>query len=402
MAMKTLPTFTRRARWAVPTGAVALVAAVIAGSMVSAAAASPALPARTPAQLLAAFAANAGTPPAMTGTVVETADLGIPALPGAQNPTSVLSMLSGSHTINLWYADRQHARLALPFPMGETDLIRNGSTAWVWQSSSDSVERVVLPAAAAGQPGPAASASPPEAPLTPQQAAQRVLTAVGPTTSVTAGPATTVAGQDAYQLVIAPKDSRSLIGSVVIALDAGHPGVPLSVQIFAKGAASPAFQTGFTKISFGAPPAGMFDFTPPAGASVHTVTLPARPVSQSGGTPSPPPSPPGGPAVVGNGWLSVAVLPASVLSGLTGAGNAAGALGQAARSASSGPASGPGGPDSTAILGAVLKSAKPVSGSWGSGELLQTSLVSVLITSNHVLVGAVDRSVLFAAAEQAG
>ena len=114
-------------------------------------------------------------------------------------------------------------------------------------------------------------------------------------------------------------------------------------------------------------------------------------------------APPAGapaPAEIVLGWK--AGLPVSVLSGLTGAGNAAGALGQAARSASSGPASGPGGPDSTAILGAVLKSAKPVSGSWGSGELLQTSLVSVLITSNHVLVGAVDRSVLFAAAEQAG
>src|SRR5947207_528780 len=121
-----------------------------------------------------------------------------------------------------------------------------------------------------GLPSPATGALP--ASLTPQQAGQRLLTAVGPTTSVTTGPTTTVAGQDAYQLVIAPKDSRSLVGKVVVQLDAQHPGVPLGVQVFARGATSPAFQTGFTSITFAAPPASTFAFTPPQGASVHTVT----------------------------------------------------------------------------------------------------------------------------------
>jgi outer membrane lipoprotein-sorting protein len=395
--MKTLPEFPRRARWAVPAGAVALVAAVTAGSMATAAAASPALAPRTPTELLTALA-QAGPPPPLTGTVSETADFGIPQLPGAQNPTSVLSLLSGTHTIQLAYGGPGHARLALPFPLGETDLIRNGSTAWIWQSSTDSVERILLPAHPAAQPGPAASRSPTESPLTPQQAARKALAAVGPTTSVTVGPTTTIAGEDAYQLVIAPRDSRSLVGKVVIAVDAQHPGVPLQVQIFARGAASPAFDTGYTQISFSPPPASTFDFTPPAGATVHTVTPPAP---QTGSTPAPQPSPPAGQSVVGTGWLSVAVLPASALSGLSG--NAAGALGQAAQSASAGPGAGSGGVDSAAVLAALLKSAKQVSGtSWGSGRLLQTSLVSVLITSSHVFAGAVDPSVLYRAAAQVG
>ena len=42
-----------------PAGAVAVVAAVTAASMTTAAAASPALPARTPAQLLTALASHA-------------------------------------------------------------------------------------------------------------------------------------------------------------------------------------------------------------------------------------------------------------------------------------------------------------------------------------------------------
>jgi outer membrane lipoprotein-sorting protein len=302
-----------------------------------------------------------------------------------------MSMLSGSHTVRLWYSDPAHFRLALPVPLGETDVIRNGGTGWVWQSSSDSVQKIMLPARAGRVPAAGAGSMP--APLTPQQAAQRLLTAVGPTTSVTSGPTTTVAGQDAYQLVVAPKDSRSLVGRVVVEIDAQHPGVVLGVQLFARGAASPAFQTGFTSITFAAPPASTFAFTPPNGASVHTVT-PHRQAVRTGTPPAV-----SGAKVVGKGWLAVAVLPSSVLSAVQH-GNAAGALGQAAQSAAGGPGSG-GSVDPAGVLAALLKSATPVSGAWGSGKLVTTSLVSILITSNgHVLIGAVAPSVLYSAAAQ--
>jgi len=392
--MNLLPRTTRRARWAVPAGAVAVVAAVTAASMATAAAASPALPDRTPAQLLTALASHAASPPPMSGTVAESAALGIPQLPGQQNPSSPVSMLSGSHTIRLWFADPAHVRLALPVSLGETDVIRNGGTAWVWESSSDTVQRIMLPARRGGVPASPITGSG-QAPLTPQQAVQRLLTAVGPTTSVTTGPTTTVAGQNAYQLVIAPKDSRSLVGRVVVQIDAEHPGVPLGVQVFARGATSPAFQTGFTSITFAAPPASTFAFTPPKGATVHTVT----PRQQAGTTPAPHPAISGA-KVVGSGWLRVAVLPASVLSAIRN-GNAAGALGQAAQSAAGGPGSGSADVNPAGILAALLKSATPVSGAWGSGSLVTTGLASILITSNgHVLVGAVAPSVLYSAAAQ--
>ena len=372
-----------------------MVAAVTAASMATAAAASPALPARSPTQLISALASHAATPPPMSGTVVESAALGIPQLPGQQDPSSPVSMLSGSHTIRLWFADPAHVRLALPVPLGETDVIRNGGTGWVWQSSSNSVQRIVLPARPGGvHASPATGAGSMPTPLTPQQAAQRLLTAVGPTTSVTSGPTTTVAGRDAYQLVVAPKDSRSLVGRVVVEVDAQHPGVVLGVQVFARGAASPVFQTGFTSITFAAPPASTFAFTPPQGASVHT----ARPGDPAGARPAMGPAVSGA-KIVGSGWLRVAVLPSSVLSAVRN-GNAAGALGQAAQSAAGGPGSG-GSVDPAGVLAALLKSATPVSGAWGSGKLVTTSLVSILITSNgHVLIGAVAPSVLYSAAAQ--
>src|SRR5262249_62423982 len=123
VAMKLVPMPSRRARWAVPAGAVAVVAAVTAASMATAAAASPVLPARSPAQLLSALASHAATPPPMSGTVVESASLGLPQLPGQQDQSSPMSMLAGSHTIRLWFSDPAHFRLAPPVPLRETDVI---------------------------------------------------------------------------------------------------------------------------------------------------------------------------------------------------------------------------------------------------------------------------------------
>src|SRR5580658_6051822 len=94
----------RRARWAVPAAALVITGGVMAGSLISVAQAAPSLPSRTPAQLLAAVAASQGPAqepaqePALTGTVVETASLGLPSLPGNGNPTSIASLLTGSHT----------------------------------------------------------------------------------------------------------------------------------------------------------------------------------------------------------------------------------------------------------------------------------------------------------------
>jgi len=79
--------FSPRARWAVPAGALAAVGAVMAGALIGTAQASPTLPARTPAQLLAAVAGRTGPLPPLTGTVVESAALGLPDLPGIDNPS---------------------------------------------------------------------------------------------------------------------------------------------------------------------------------------------------------------------------------------------------------------------------------------------------------------------------
>jgi outer membrane lipoprotein-sorting protein len=397
--MAAIPKFSRRGRWIVPAGVVAAAAAVGIASAITVAQAAPALPPRTPAQLLAAVAGSHGAIPPLTGTVVETAALGIPQLPGSENPNSITSLLAGSHTLKIWYAGPRKLRLAVPVQMGETDLIRNGTAAWLWQSNSDSVTRYLIPA---GHGGHVREPVIPKAPLTPQQAAQQVLKVAGRSTRVTTEANVAVAGQGAYQLVLAPKASGSQIARITIALDGQHLSVPLRVQVFAKGTASPVFQVGYTSISFVTPAASNFSFTAPPGAKVHTerLGLPAGSAVYAPG--QAPPGMTSGAQVIGKNWTAVMVLPAAdvlpgaALSPVAGAGSAAAVAGQAAQSASGGG----GAISGSAMLSALLLAAHPVHGAWGSGKLLHTSLVSMLITRGHVLIGAVTPSVLYADAAQ--
>ena len=367
--MVAVPRLSRRARWAVPAGVLVVTGGVIAGSVISVAQAAPGLPARTAAQLLAEVADS--VPPPLTGTVVETASFGLPALPATGNPTSLSSLLTGSHTVQVWYSSPQHFRLAVPESLSESDVIRDGSTAWLWQSTLNKVTKVTLP--------PHSTAAVPKQPLTPQQAAQQVLAAVGPTTTVSVASNVTVAGQAAYGLVLAPKDTRSLVGQVQIDID-GSNGVPLRLQVFARGASSPAFQVGYTAIQFVTPAPADLSFTPPPGSTVTQVNM-AGGSGATGNANS-------GVSTIGSGWLTVLKLPSSALTPGTPA-------------PSPGSSAGPAG-DSAAVLNALLASATPVHGTWGTGRLLRTSLVSVLMTDQgSTFVGAVEPSVLYAAASGA-
>ncbi|MGH3232695.1 MAG: LolA family protein [Streptosporangiaceae bacterium] len=374
--MVKVPSLSRRARWAIPAGALLITGGVMAGSLISVAQAAPGLPTRTPAQLLAEVA-DSTTPP-FTGTVVETASFGLPALPATGNPTSLASLLTGSHTVRVWYSSPGHFRLAVPQSLSESDVIRDGSTAWLWQSTLNKVTKFTLPAhSTAPQPNETLpNQTLPKQPLTPQQAAQQVLAAVGPTTTVSVDSNVTVAGQAAYALVLAPKDARSLVGQVQIAID-GRNGVPLRLQVFARGASSPAFQVGYTAIQFVSPAPADLSFTPPPGSTLTQVNLAGGGGAKGQAAP--------GVAAIGSGWLTVLKLPSSALTTSP----------PAQGSVSSNGASG----DSAAVLNALIASATPVHGAWGAGRLLRTSLVSVLMTDQgSTFVGAVEPSVLYAAA----
>jgi hypothetical protein len=499
--------------------AVVAVAAVLTGTMLASAA--PTLPRRTPSQLLADMQ-HAKAPSAFSGVITENANLGFPALPnvgGLNSSTlSALNWISGTHTLDIWAGGPRQLRLAVPVSFGETDLRVNANQVWLWDSHTQTATHYVLPAGPKSQRVPAHRRIG-AMQLTPQQVASKILAAIGPSTSVTVPGSAQVAGRSAYQLQISPRTSQSLVDRVVIAVDA-KTYVPLQVQIFARGLASPAFSVGFTSLSLTKPAASNFTFTPPAGAHVKTRQLgsllpgpvlgplagfgaihpgvpgmrdahgtffPAKPsglkhqvikvrmvklhaikirvvkgqgvkfrivkghgakahsATAHGGKarnaklgqvkwPGPAKIPahwvpsalpfrafPGsgaGAQVLGQGWLSVAVLPD--LPAIAGAGNPVGWTGGPPKhrgwvkvtSPPKSPMSRSGAYSSTltirmrpdaglgqlaGLLHTLLNAASSVHGTWGSGKLLRTNLFSVLITSQgKVLIGAVTPAVLYA------
>ncbi len=124
-------------------------------------------------------------------------------------------------------------------------------------------------------------------------------------------------GRAAYNLLLEPRAADTLVGRIAIAVD-GETGLPLSVQVTARGAATPAFRSGFTALALGAPDDSLFTFVPPAGSSVREIVPPAPGLSHDVGDSETPPSGPR-PAVAGSGWTSVLAVPAPAAGG-TGAG----------------------------------------------------------------------------------
>jgi hypothetical protein len=379
-----------RTRWAVT---FATASAVVGGTFLvpAVANADPELPPTTAEELLADLASAEERP--FSGTVVHTADLGLPELPQGGGSTGELStLLAGSTTLRLWSDGPERSRIAVMGALAETDVVRNGDEGWLWRSDEGTAYRADLSqlpeepaegeddAAAPGVVGPDGATDP-------ATAARSALAALDPTTEVTLDGTTTVAGRDAYELVLTPRAQESLVGQVRLAVDA-ETSYPLRAQVIARGAGEPAFETGFTSISFTAPDEEVFAFEPPPGTTVEEVDPEA--FTGTGGHQDG--APEGAahdgqqPTVVGEGWASVVVLR-----------DAAGALDPAAAGGQGGQG---GGDEGGAEIGsAILAGFQPVQGDFGSGRVLSTSLVSVLaLDDGRVLMGAVAPEVLERAA----
>ncbi|WP_246060161.1 LolA family protein [Herbidospora galbida] len=346
-----MSTRARAVRWGVPAAAVLVVAGAIgAGPVIAAVQGDPQLPDLTAEQLLTEVTAKWSGPgdlPPMSGTIVETASLGIPGLPAAPVGTSPLALLSGSHELKVWYGSADRFRIAIPGAMSEQNVIYNNGQTWWWDSAANTATKIKLPTDAPA-PGPLPTA------VTPPDAARQALAMAETDTAISVGNDATVAGRAAYELVLAPKAAESLVRDVRLAID-GETLVPLRVQIFAKGAAEPAFEVGFDSITFAEPAAENFTFTPPPGAKVTEGDLPAFTRQQ-------PQMPAGDVAVTGNGWTSVVTLPF----------------------------------DAAALKDSpILAAAKPVEG----GRVITTKLVSALLTDDgRLLAGAVTPETLEKAA----
>lgn len=365
-------------RWAVPAGTAALIV-IGAAAAPLAATADSGLPPRSAAELLVAL--QESTPVPVSGTVVTRADLGLPELPMGMAPDAgPMALASGEGTVRVWSDGPTRQRLALIDEAAETTVVRNGDEVWVWSSAEATATRYVLPETSGrtGEPG----TLPPgvTVPSTPQDAAEMALAALDPTTEVTTSGLATVAGREAYELVLTPKDPATLVRDVRLFLDA-RTSTPLRVQVNSTRITDPAFQVGFTSVDFGTPDADLFSFTPPPGATLteaevargHAHEDAARAKGQQ-------------PTIVGSGWSTVVVgeLPADGLADLAESGSRAQDEWRD--------------DDPAATALALLEALPATSGQWGTGRVLAGTLFSVILTDDgRFAVGAVDPEALGAA-----
>lgn len=305
---------------------------------------SPTLPRTTPAALVQSVLT--ARVPAMSGTVQIDNNLGLPALPG------VPQAAAGTSELRMWTDGHDRSRLSLPSADSEQTIVDDGTTVYVW----DSTKRTVVEHSLKSDQKRAAEHVRQQG-LDPATGARDLVAAIRQTSNVTVDGTDVVAGRSSYDLVLKPKpDERTLLREVRIAVDA-ETHIPLQLTVLADNTDTPALEVGFTSVDYGAQDPSLFRFTVPRGATVvHGDQNDARSARMAERAE---------PKFVGTGWDTVAVLNL------------------------------PSGRNADQTLNLVRRFGKPVSGSWGSGQLVSTDIANALVTSDgRVAVGFVPQQVL--------
>ncbi|MFJ9321449.1 LolA family protein [Streptomyces globisporus] len=397
----------KTARYIVPVAVAGVAAATIGLVPALASSGDPDLPKISAQELIEKIAAS--DEEQLSGTFKISTDLGLPldGLAGslvtggedrggdkdggaAAPQDKLMELTSGTHTLRVAADGPERQKLSVLGDASEYSVIHNQGEVWAYDSESDEVYHAEAPEGRDG--GEHAEKAPKGtvgAAATPKDFAEKALAAAGDTTSVTVDGTAQVAGRDAYQLLIKPKQSGSTIGSVRIAVDAEN-GVPLKFTLSAASGGKAVVDAGFTKVDFAKPAASTFAFTPPKGAKVTEAdeletgkdergaaqkALPGQLAELDGLAGE------GGFNVIGKGWTSIAEITSPGGKGLPEAGS------------DDMPA------EAQGFLDAL---GDKVTGKFGSGTVFKTRLVNALLTDDgSVYVGAVTKDALVRAADAA-
>jgi outer membrane lipoprotein-sorting protein len=339
---------------------VAVAAAAVTPSLASAQ--DESLPPLGPQALVAAVLG--ARPQQFSGTLEATSNLlgqAASVLSGVQSQQGGAQAIpEGTATVRIFRGTGPDLRLELLDPASERDLYVTSHSVWLWNSQGEQALHVVAgPGASDGEPERASQQ------FDPTLVAQQLVARASARASLTVGPNTFVAGQEAYTLRITPTQAGTTIGSIQVLVDASNDMVLGMSVTSASGQTALAWQ--FTQITFSPQPASVFAFTPPVGASVTTRSLePPTSVMPMGQVVPHVPT-------FGTAWDRVVELNQSQLGSMLG----------------------------TGVSGASLEHElhlleQPVALANGTqGMLVETTLVNVLVLpSGNVLVGAVTPSVL--------
>jgi len=178
---------------------------------------------------------------------------------------SLVGLASGNNDARLW-EDGDRRRIALLEELGETDWYRQGDVTYVWHSRRSRVTKVATPTDVSTATGLITSLAGGGTLESPDGMAARFLGLRGQSTRLVLHEPTYVADRPVYQLGLIPETPNSLVTEVTIGVDAAT-GLPLRAQVNTRSG-TVAIDSKFTSIMFKRPAASNFDFRPPPEATV--------------------------------------------------------------------------------------------------------------------------------------
>jgi hypothetical protein len=172
-------------------------------------------------------------------------------LPANDELESLSELLSGTSRTRVWWRDPEVWRVATVRTTGETDLVHEPgrTTRWVFESRSVTI----FPDVPVRLPN--------TADLLPHELARRVLAGARPS-ELSRLPARRVAGRPALGLRLTPADEQASIGRVDVYADRAS-GLPLRVELYARGSVTPSLISRFLEVSLERPSAEEVDFEAP-------------------------------------------------------------------------------------------------------------------------------------------
>ena len=171
-------------------------------------------------------------------------------LPDADEFSGLAALLGERTRLRAWWRDGDHWRVDRLLATGETDLVREGGTTveWSYERARATVSRdpdIRLPRTGD---------------LLPPVLGERLLRGVADEDTTTLA-SRRIAGRSAAGLRVRPPSPLSSINRVDMWTDLGS-GVPLLVEVYADGSATPDFTSRFTEFSPAEPDAGTVSFSP--------------------------------------------------------------------------------------------------------------------------------------------
>jgi outer membrane lipoprotein-sorting protein len=276
----------RRSLIIIAIAALLVVTGVTVGLVEARAQGEPQLVTITPAQLLANVAQHAGDVSAVSGDVSWENDvLGLSMLSFGGQSSGDLTALLSNGSGRVWLQDGK-ARFEIQGAIGDTTVVGDSTSVWVYTSSGNTATEYTLPAGSGATEDDeqnSTTQSSQAAVTDPVTAIDDFLQKLAPDAALAVSDQVTVAGQSCYVLSLIPKATNTVFGSAQVAIDS-KTYLPLKIDIYAKGTTKPVLTAGFTNVSYSPLADGIFAFTPPPTAKVEhrTLALPAAMAGEHG------------------------------------------------------------------------------------------------------------------------